>query len=109
MGKALCIVAEDRGVLRIYGPDARPFLQGLVSNDVTRVTAERAIYAALLTPQGKFLHDFFIVERDGALCLDGEAARLADLQRRLSLYKLRSKVTIAPAPELAVALLYGGA
>src|SRR5206468_1759482 len=51
--------------------------------------------------------DFFIAERDGALCLDGEAARLADLQRRLSLYKLRSKVTIAPAPELAVALLYG--
>jgi len=107
MSEALFILADDRGVLRISGPDARSFLQGLVSNDVTRVTAEHAIYAALLTPQGKFLHDFFILERDGALCLDGEAARLADLQRRLSLYKLRSKVTIAPAPELAVALLYG--
>src|SRR5262249_1276948 len=97
----------DRGVLRIAGPEAPAFLQGLVSNDVTRVTAERAIYAALLTPQGKFLHDFFIVERDGALCLDGEAARLADLQRRLSISGRRSKVTLAPAPELAVALLYG--
>jgi folate-binding protein YgfZ len=107
MSEALFILADDRGVLRILGPDARSFLQGLVSNDVTRATAERAIYAALMTPQGKFLHDFFILEHDGALCLDGEAARLADLQRRLSLYKLRSKVTIAPAPELAVALLYG--
>jgi folate-binding protein YgfZ len=107
MGEARFILAEDRGVLRISGPDARTFLQGLVSNDVTRATAERAIYAALLTAQGKFLHDFFIVERDGALCLDAEAPRLADLQRRLSLYKLRSKVAIEPAPELAVALLYG--
>jgi folate-binding protein YgfZ len=107
MSEALFLLPDDRAVLRIAGPDARGFLQGLVSNDVTRATAERAIYAALLTPQGKFLHDFFILERDGALCLDGEAARLADLQRRLTLYKLRSKVTIAPAPELAVALLYG--
>ena len=107
MGEARFILAADRGVLRISGPDARIFLQGLVSNDVTHATAERAIYAALLTAQGKFLHDFFIVEREGALCLDGEAPRLADLQRRLSLYKLRSKVVIEPAPELAVALLYG--
>ena len=107
MAEAHCILGEDRGLLRISGPDARAFLQGLVSNDVTRATAARAIHAALLTPQGKYLHDFFVVEHEGALCLDGEAARLADLQRRLSLYKLRSKVVIEPAPGLAVALLYG--
>src|SRR5271155_3771582 len=54
------VVLEDRGVLAISGPDRAAFLQGLISNDVTRVSGERAIYAALLTPQGKYLHDFML-------------------------------------------------
>ncbi|MBM3952104.1 MAG: folate-binding protein YgfZ [Rhodospirillales bacterium] len=101
-------VLEDRGVLAIEGTDARAFLQGLVSNDVNKVGASRAIYAALLTPQGKFLHDFFIAELAGALLLDCEKARLADLKRRLGLYKLRAQVTIADrSADLAVAALFG--
>jgi folate-binding protein YgfZ len=103
-----CALLADRGVLEIAGDDSRSFLQGLVSNDVSRVTPDRAIYAALLTAQGKYLHDFFIVEIGGALYLDAEAARLADLKRRLALYKLRARVTLAESNDrYAVAVAFG--
>ncbi len=104
---AVLAPTPTRGLLRIDGPDQRTFLQGLISNDVTRVTAERALYGSLLTAQGRYLHDFILAELAGALLLDAEAGRLDDLKRRLSLYKLRSKVTIAPAPDLAVAVAWG--
>jgi folate-binding protein YgfZ len=103
------VVLKDRGVLAIGGPDRAVFLQGLVSNDVTRVSDERAIYAALLTPQGKYLHDFMLAEVGETIWLDGEAARLADLKRRLSMYRLRAKVTLDERPDLAVAAVFGGA
>jgi folate-binding protein YgfZ len=100
---------EQRGVLRIGGADARPFLQGLISNDVTKVTPARTIYATLLTAQGRFLHDFFIAQQGDALLLELAGARRDDLRKRLTLYKLRSKVTIEPADELAVAALWPAA
>ena len=99
---------NDRGILAIEGEDAREFLQGLVSNDVTSVEPHTAIHAALLTAQGKYLHDFFIAEVGGRLLLDCEAARSADLLRRLSLYKLRAKVALSDvSTDYAVAVLYG--
>ncbi|MEX2009009.1 MAG: folate-binding protein [Dongiaceae bacterium] len=102
------LLPEGRGVIAVSGPDAVPFLQGIVSNDVTRVAPDRAIYAAFLTPQGKFLHDFFIARIGETLCLDCEAARRADLLRRLSVYRLRSKVELADATaDLAVATMFG--
>ena len=98
----------DRGLIRIGGPEARPFLNALLSNDVTRVGPDRAVYAALLTPQGKYLHDMIVFGLDGALWLDTERARQADLQRRLTLYKLRAKVEIADGnPGRAVVALWG--
>src|SRR5712664_1146646 len=100
-------ILEDRGILAVSGPDRRLFLQGLVSNDVEKLTANRAVYAALLTAQGKYLHDFIMVEEGEAIWLDAEAARLSDLRRRLSMYRLRAKVEIAERPELAVAALFG--
>jgi folate-binding protein YgfZ len=89
----------DRGVLALQGGDVRPFLQGLISNDVAQVQADRAVYGALLTPQGKFLFDFFIVQDSGRLLLEAEAARLGELQRRLLMYRLRSKVDIDDCSE----------
>jgi folate-binding protein YgfZ len=109
MSGARFVVLEDRGVLAIGGPERAAFLQGLVSNDVMRVSNERAIYAALLTAQGKYLHDFMLVERDEAIWLDGEAARLADLKRRLTMYRLRAKVTVDDRPDLAVAAIFDSA
>jgi folate-binding protein YgfZ len=109
MTKGRFVVLEDRGVLAIDGDDRASFLQGLVSNDTARISHERAIYAALLTAQGKYLHDFMLAEIGGTIWLDGEAARLADLKRRLSMYRLRAKVTLDERPDLAVAAVFDSA
>lgn len=99
---------DRRGVVSITGDDAPAFLQGLISNDIGKVTPERAIYAALLTPQGRFLHDFFIAKTGDTLLLDCEGGRRDDLIRRLTLYRLRAKVTVADASEsMAVAVIPG--
>lgn len=94
MSVASFLPLAGRGVLRIEGADARSFLQGLISNDIARVKPGRAMWAAFLTPQGKYLHDFFLCESGGALLLEGEASRLPDLKRRLSMYRLRSQVSL---------------
>lgn len=107
MNEAVFVVLEDRGVLAVSGPDRRTFLQGLVSNDVEKVASDRAVYAALLTAQGKYLHDFIMVEHGEAIWLDAEAARLTDLKRRLSLYRLRAKVALEDQPMFAVAAVFG--
>ena len=108
MAERLYCELPARGVIEIAGEHRVEFLQGLVSNDVTKASAERAIYAALLTAQGRYLFDFFIVARGDALYLDTEAARLAELQRRLSVYKLRAKVSLRDAsPDVAVATAWG--
>ena len=107
-GQKTFAILEDRGVVSLRGEDARPFLQGLVTNDVDRVTPDRAIWTALLTPQGKYLFDFFVVELMGALVLDGERARIPDLIQRMNRYKLRSRVDIADdSDDWAVAALVG--
>jgi folate-binding protein YgfZ len=105
----LVLADGGRGVLALSGEEARGFLQGLVTNDVERVGPGRAVYAALLTPQGRYLHDFFIAAApDGALWLDCEAERRQDLIRRLTVYRLRAKVSIADAGErLALLRLFG--
>jgi len=107
MPQASFVVLEDRGILAVSGPDSRAFLQGLVSNDVEKVSPDRAVYAALLTAQGKYLHDFIMAGTGDAIWLDAEAARLADLKRRLSMYRLRAKVAIDDLPDLAVAAVFG--
>ncbi|MGH7002752.1 MAG: YgfZ/GcvT domain-containing protein [Alphaproteobacteria bacterium] len=108
MADAFALWPASRALIRIDGPDARAFLQGIVSNDVDKVSPARAVYAALLTPQGKYLHDFFIAEHEGALWLDCEAGRRDDLLRRLARFKLRSKAALAPGPDgFAVAVVYG--
>ena len=86
----------DRAVLAITGSDRVPFLQGLVSNDVTQATEGRAIWAAMLTPQGKWLADFFIVADADRLQLDAEAAQAAMLAQKLTRFRLRSNVAVMP-------------
>ncbi|MGH7046003.1 MAG: YgfZ/GcvT domain-containing protein [Stellaceae bacterium] len=141
MPDASFVLLEDRGVLAVGGLERRQFLQGLISNDVNQVGADRARYAALLTAQGKYLHDFTMVEfagaefagaefagaefagvefaeaegawvaraggADAAILLDAEAGRLADLKRRLSLYRLRARVSLDERPDLAVVAVLG--
>ena len=87
-----------RGVLSVSGADRVGFLQGLVSNDVALAGPGRAAWAALLTPQGKWLADFFIFAEADRLLLDCEAAQAADLARRLQRFRLRAQVAVALEP-----------
>ena len=107
MARESFVLLDERAVLAVSGPDRLAFLQGLVSNDVEKLRPERALYAALLTAQGKYLHDFFMIEAGEAIWLDAEAARLADLKRRLSIYRLRARVALDEMPQLAVAAVLG--
>ena len=97
------IRATDRAVLRADGPEVRDFLQGLVTNDVRRLDAG-PVYAALLSPQGKYLFDFFLVADEGgaAVLLDVKADRAVALAQRLGMYRLRARVTIAATDRVVV-------
>jgi len=86
--------ATDRIVLAISGADRIGFLQGLVSNDVHRLD-EGLVYAALLTPQGKYLADFFLADGGDAVLLDVAESLAASLAQRLTMYRLRADVTIS--------------
>jgi folate-binding protein YgfZ len=107
MADAHFALLDDRGVLAVGGSDRCSFLQALVSNDVDKVGPAWARYAALLTAQGKYLHDFIMVEVDGSIWLEAEAGRIADLRRRLSIYRLRADVVIEERADLAVAAIFG--
>lgn len=97
-----------RGIVRVAGPKRRDFLQRLVSNDVALLDRQPCVYACLLTPQGKFLHDFFMSEEGETIRLDCEGgARAEDLSKRLSAYRLREDVAISCAPEAEIFAISG--
>ena len=95
----------NRGLIGLYGADVHNFLQNLISNDVSLVSANRAIYALLLTPQGKLLHDFFVLEppdpsSDAKLLLECSNSQTSDLIRKLTEYRLRAEVRIEDLTEV---------
>ncbi len=96
----------DRAVIAISGEDARSFLQGIITNDIYKVSENTAVFAAILSPQGRFLHDFFIIESQEKLFLETEKSSLPDLLKRLKMYKLRSNVEIEERPELKVGVTF---
>ena len=86
-----------RKVLRIGGADRVQFLQGLVTNDLGRLK-DGLVWAAILTPQGKYLADFFLADEGAAILLDADADQASGLAQRLALYRLRAAVTIEESP-----------
>ena len=107
--KSHYVQLEDRGVLAISGEDRVLFLQGLVSNNVESVTYDRSVYSALLTPQGKFLYDFFIFTDGDRLLLECDLSFLMGLKKRLQIYRLRSKVELTDvSSEFDVYVGFGG-
>jgi len=90
---------ENRGVFSISGADSRGFLQGLISNDIEKVSESKSIYSTFLTPQGKYLFDFFISQLGDELLIDCEKDRLPDFMKRLRLYKLRADVEVLDRSE----------
>jgi tRNA-modifying protein YgfZ len=97
----------DRRVLSVLGADAATFLQGLISNDVQRAAGTSISYAFMLTPQGKYLFDFFLVAVEGGYWLDVDAADADALAAKLGQYKLRAKVQIGRADCVVYADLDG--
>src|SRR6185436_20237374 len=85
---------SDRGVVRVAGEDAGKLLQGVITGDMELLSSQPAIYAALLTPQGKILFDFFVVRAPEGLLLETAADKAADLAKRLAMYRLRAKAEI---------------
>ena len=91
----------DRAILRLSGEDVRGFLQGLVTQDMALLAPDRPLWAGLLTPQGKALFDFILWADGDDVLVDCEAEAAGDLSRRLTLYRLRRKIAIEAARDLA--------
>ncbi|MEO1199363.1 MAG: folate-binding protein [Pseudomonadota bacterium] len=100
-------VFDRRAVVSVTGPEARSFLNGLVTVETDHLTPGMARHGALLTPQGKVLFDFFLVATEDGFLLDTPADSASDLIKRLTFYKLRSKVDLAILPDHAIAALWG--
>lgn len=109
MADCTCVALPERALLSLQGEEAPGFLNALVSNSVIGLRPGQAAYTALLTPQGKFLHDFFVTPDPAGpgLLLDVAADRLPDLQRRLTLYRLRTKVGIQPVEHFRCFAVFG--
>lgn len=101
LSDAPATMLADRAVLRLSGEDVRGFLQGLVTADTGSLAPDAPVWGALLSPQGKALFDFLLWADGDDVLIDCEAARGDALLRRLSLYRLRRAITIAPT-EIAV-------
>lgn len=93
---------SDRAILRISGEEAKSFLQGLLTRDVLTLAPDQPRWAGLLTPQGKALFDFILWADGEDILIDCEAAQADLLAKRLTIYRLRRKVTIARDDGLAV-------
>jgi folate-binding protein YgfZ len=94
MKKGEIIILEDRGLISVTGDDAKEFLQNIITNDVEKVSQSNSIFSALLSPQGKYLYEFFIILSNNGYFLDCGNKSKEDLISHLSKYKLRSKVEI---------------
>lgn len=100
----------DRGVISVAGGDAVKFLQGLLTNDVELAADGKAMFAALLSPQGKILADFFVTRHGGRLLLECPRILASDLVKRLRMYKLRAAVDVADvSDDYSVLALWGEA
>jgi len=95
MEKNEVITLEDRGFIQVTGIDAKDFLQNIVTNDLEKVTNESTIFSSILTPQGKYMFEFFIIKLNDSYLLECEKKSVKDIIKLFNFYKLRSKVNFA--------------
>ena len=94
MEKDQIIILENRGLISITGEDAKEFLQNIITNDINKVSKTSSVFAGLLSPQGKYLFDFFVIKNNEGYLLDCNGNSVKELVKNLSKYKIRSKVDI---------------
>jgi folate-binding protein YgfZ len=92
-------VLSNRVVITLSGPERHSLLQGIITNNTDKLAGNDAIYAALLTPQGKYLYDFFLLEMEDTIYLECEKGSLPKLFQKLLMYRLRSNVEIIDQSE----------
>lgn len=97
MTESNCAALNDRGIIQLKGPDTHKLLQGLITNDIAQLTPEHGLYAGLLTPQGKILFDFLLCVDGDSVLLDIDRSQIANCIKRLTLYRMRSDVSIMDA------------
>tara|TARA_B100000963_G_scaffold309554_1_gene285628 strand:- start:619 stop:1494 length:876 start_codon:yes stop_codon:yes gene_type:complete len=94
MEKDQIIILENRGLISVTGEDAREFLQNLITNDINKVSNTSSIFSGLLSPQGKYLYDFFVIKKENGYIIDCDGSTSKEFVHNLSKYKVRSKVII---------------
>ena len=87
-------ILKDRSIIYINGPDAKDFLQNLITNNINKVTDSSSCFASLLTPQGKFLYEFIVAKHKSGFFIDCEKSQCSEIFKQLNLYRIRSKVEI---------------
>ncbi len=98
-------ILKNRGVIKISGKDAKPFLQGLITNDINNIGEDKFLYAMMLSPQGRFLYDFFIIKQGDDILLDCPKISMGEITKKFQMYKLRSEVEIMETDLLVYASL----
>ena len=94
MEKDQIYILENRGLISVSGKDAKEYLQNIITNDINKVSESSSIFSALLSPQGKYLFDFFVIKNDDGYLLDCDGISVKNLIDSLSKYKIRSKVEV---------------
>jgi folate-binding protein YgfZ len=94
MEKNQIVILEDQGLIAIEGPDAKGFLQNIISNDIEKVSLSNSVFSGIFTAQGKYLYEFFIIKNNNGFFLDCDNSFKEELIKHLLKYKLRSKVEI---------------
>ena len=105
MEKNEVITLEDRGFIQVKGPEAKNFLQNIVTNDLEKVTNESTIFSSILTPQGKYLFEFFVIKLGDSYLLENEKKSTEEIIKILNFYKLRSQVDFIDLSEKYVATI----
>jgi hypothetical protein len=103
MEKNEVITLEDRGFIQISGLEAKDFLQNIVTNDIEKVTNNSTIFSSILTPQGKYLFEFFVLKLKDNYLVECEKKSVIEIIKLLNFYKLRSKVDFIDLSEKYVA------
>ena len=92
MEKNEVIILDDRGFIQVNGPEAKDFLQNIITNDLEKVTNSSTVFSSILTPQGKYLFEFFVLKLKDNYLLECEKKSTTEIIKLLNFYKLRSKV-----------------
>jgi len=103
MEKDEVITLEDRGFIQVTGPEAKDFLQNIVTNDIEKVTSNSTVFSSILTPQGKYLFEFFVLKLKDSYLLECEKKSTTEIIKLLNFYKLRSKIDLIDLSEKYVA------